>query len=296
MAIAERLAALLPRGAGQLLIGYDGNISEIRLRADKPVQIVGDAGEAMSESPLGAAELHEALTALMKHSVYAHQEELDRGFFTLEDGSRVGVCGRMYSDGTRARMGDIGSACVRVAREYPGCADALIDEIDGPEGIRSTLILSPPGMGKTTMLRDIARQLSERGHAVAVSDGRHELAACREGVPTLDVGPRTDVLDGFSGPEAVIRMVRTMSPRVIVADEIGDADDALALSEAARCGVAVVASAHASGVEAAMEREGLRAILRGGVIQRVALLGPGPGGILEIRRMVGRGNAPWICA
>ena len=295
MDVAARLAALLPGDAAKALRGYGGAITEIRLRAGMPVRMAGTAGEAASDAPVDAEALRGALTALMEHSVYARQAELDRGFFTLEDGSRVGVCGRMFTDGDRVRMAEIGSACVRVARAIPGCADAVIDAIDAPEGPRPTLILSPPGMGKTTMLRDIARQLSERGYDVGVADERRELAACRLGVPTLDVGPRTDVMDGCPRPEAIQRLVRSMAPRVIVADEIGGTADAGALSEAARCGVAVVASAHAGGMRDARARRDLGDMLNS-VALLVVLLGPRPGVIRGVWRLSGEGESPWKSA
>ena len=106
----------------------------------------------------------------MDYSYYARESELNQGFFTMNDGSRVGVCGRMACDGGEWRLTEIGSACVRVARPVPGCADALMEVVDGPRGLRSTLILSRPGMGKTTLLRDVARQLSESGRRVGLAD------------------------------------------------------------------------------------------------------------------------------
>ena len=119
-------------------------------------------------------------------------------------------------------------------------------------------------MGKTTMLRDIARQLSDGGMCVGIADERHELAACHMGVPTLDVGLRTDVMDGCPRDRAIAQMLRAMAPQVVVADEIGSAEDALALADAARCGAGIVASAHAAGLEEALSRPNLRTVLDGG--------------------------------
>ena len=162
MDVAARPAALLPEDAAKALRGYGGAITEIRLRAGMPVRMAGTAGEAGSDAPVDAEALRGALTALMEHSVYARQDELDRGFFTLEDGSRVGVCGRMFFDGGRVRMAEIGSACVRIARAIPGCADAVIDAIDAPDAICPALILSPPGMGKTTRSEEHTSELQSR--------------------------------------------------------------------------------------------------------------------------------------
>lgn len=293
--VVDRLCALLPEDAARRLMECRDSLTEIRLRSGRPVQLCGSAfGEVWSTEVLSFDALRRLLSALMEFSIYARQGELDQGFFTLEDGSRVGVCGRMYECGEGLRLGEIGSACVRVARALPGCADALMGEVC-PGGVpRSMLLLSPPGLGKTTLLRDIAHQLSDGGCCVGIADERREIAACRQGVPTLDVGARTDVMDGCARGEAIARLVRCMSPRVIVADEIGGPGDAMALSEAARCGVSVVATAHGDGLADARRREGLVQALRAGVFQSVAVLGPRPGAIREIWRWErGEGADAW---
>lgn len=291
MDTAKRLASLLGGDAAELIGRHEGDLTEIRLRAGRPVQLAWPGGDALAGVALDARRLRQIVAALMDYSLYAREAELNRGFFTMEDGSRVGVCGRFAGDGGAWRLTGIGSACVRVARPVPGCADALLPLIDTPCGLRSTLLLSRPGMGKTTLLRDAARQLSLSGRRVGVADERHELAACLEGVPTLDVGSRTDVMDGCPRSQAIMTLIRTMAPEVIVADEIGGADDAEAIADAARCGVAVVASAHADSLEAALARPWLRAVMSGGAIRSVAILGDVPGAIREIRTLDGGGSA-----
>jgi stage III sporulation protein AA len=296
MGAVERLRALLPPDAAALLADRGDRVTQVRLRSDRPVQIdeAGGTG-AMSDAPLESSELKNILAALMEYSVYARQEELDQGFFTLEDGSRVGVCGRMVGDGSRLRMDEIGSACLRVARPVKGSGDALIGHIapqDGP--LRSALLLSPPGLGKTTLLRDIARQLSDGGWCVGIADERHELAACHRGVPALDVGARTDVMDGCPRDQAIARLIRGMAPGVVVADEIGGEDDARALADAVRCGAVVMTSAHASGLEQALSRPHLRSVIEAGVMEIIALLGPRPGMLEAVwHRGTGEGVSAW---
>lgn len=295
METIDRLSALLPETAARRISAQREALTEVRLRAGRPVNLAWPGGDALVGKAIDVGHLRAIAAALMDHSVYAREGELAQGFFTMGDGCRVGVCGRCVSDGERERMTDIGSLCVRVARAVPGCADALIQPLRDPCGLRSALILSPPGMGKTTMLRDAARQLSEVGYAVAIADERHELAACRCGVPTLDVGPRTDVLDGGLRARGVRLMIRAMAPDVIVVDEIGDERDAEALSDASRCGVAVLASAHADSFATAMSRPCLRRVLECGAFQSVVLLGNRPGTIIETRVLKPGGSA-WSCA
>lgn len=281
----DRLSRLLAGEAAQMLAAHRADATEVRLRANRPAQIVWQEGEALSGEAIPPKALREIVSALMDHSFYARESELAQGFFTMVDGSRVGVGGRFAPDAGGWRLTDVGSACVRLARERHGCADGLMPYIRAKDGLRSLLVLSPPGMGKSTLLRDAARQLSEGGFRVGIADERHELAACHMGVPTLDIGPRTDVMDGCPKAEAIRLMIRALSPDAIVADEIGGEADAAALADAARCGVAVVASAHAQSFEAALDRPWLRAVIEGGAVDCLALLGGRPGHICALHTL-----------
>lgn len=295
MGTLDRLKALLSHDIFEQIDNHQSDLTEVRLRAGRPVQMVWIGGEALCGAPLDPEQLHAIVTALMDYSYYARESELNQGFFTLNDGSRVGVCGRIARNGADCRMTEISSICLRIARSVPGCADGIMPAVDGKRGLKSTLILSRPGLGKTTLLRDIARQLSEAGRRVSLADERHELAACRMGVPTLDVGPRTDVLDGCPRPLAIATLIRSMGPDVIVTDEIGGEGDAKALADAARCGVAVAASAHADSVEAALARSMLRAAIREGAFHNIVLLGRRPGEIRQVLELDG-GGGTWKSA
>ena len=283
MDTVDRLAALLP-DAAEALQAKRHSLREVRLRVGRPVQIISSEDAAFTGEKISEETMKRLVASLTDHSLYAREEELKQGFFTLTDGARVGVCGRMAcAGGEIAGMGGIGSLCVRVAREVRGCADALVPLAGKGETLRSLLIASPPGMGKTTCLRDLARQLSDQGWRVGIADERHELAACCRAVPTLDVGAGTDVMDGAPKHLAIRHMLRAMAPQIIVTDEIGDARDAEVLADAARCGVAVVASAHGRGYDALMEREPIRRLIEERVFQYIVVLGGVPGRILDVR-------------
>lgn len=278
-ATLDRLAALLPEAA-EALRARGESLREVRLRAGQPVRLCAGAEEIPAGGNLEAERLQHILAALMDYSLHAREEELRQGFFTLRDGCRVGVCGQLVAgEGRVLALRCVGSLCVRIARPIPGCADALRPWFMGP---RSLLLAAPPGMGKTTLLRDIARQLSLSGVSVGVADERHELAACIGGVPSADLGPRADVMDGGPKAAAIRMLLRSMAPGAIVTDEIGGAEDAGALSDARRCGAAVIASAHAGDMAALLHRKHVSEMLRDGLFDAVALLGDAPGRVRAV--------------
>lgn len=271
---AAGVLALLPEPPGGWPEALPEPLREIRLRVGAPVQLVGGGGEWLSSGPVDGAWIARAADALAAHSLYARDEELRQGYLPLADGSRAGVCGRFTAENGRARrMTAIRSICLRVARAVPGCADGCMPCLYEAGRPLSALILSAPGLGKTTLLRDVARQFSTgtawgAGVCVAVADERRELAASGR----LDVGPRTDVTEGCPRAEAVVMLVRTMAPDVIVTDELGSISDAEAVAEAARCGVAVLATAHARSLEAARRRPALGRLLRERIFERIIVL------------------------
>lgn len=288
MSVAEVARYFPEKTAAEILLDADA-LTEIRIRAERPVQLVCGARDRFCEERISARQMRKILLSMMDHSYYAREEELSHGFFTMHNGCRVGVCGSyVHSEGDGCAMRAMGSACIRIAREVPGCAEALIEVLMEEGSPRSALLISRPGMGKTTLLRDAARLLSARGLAVGIVDERHEIAACIDGVPTLDVGPRSDVADGCPRHLAMERLIRSMAPQVLITDEIGGDRDAESLCEASRRGVTVLATAHAgnfSDLSAGM----LGRLSEQNVFQVAVLLDGRPGQIAGIRRNGGDG-------
>lgn len=250
-------------------------LCEIRFRVNRKIQLVYMEHDVLVDYIVSEAECKILLELLCEHSIYAKSEELKNSFVTLPKGYRVGVCGSYSLE--HGKMGNLTAASYfnyRIAREHTGAADEAIKYIANGKSLYSTLVASAPGVGKTTLLRDAARIISSDRYSkkVCIADERSEIAGSVFGVPCLDVGERTDVMDGCPKAQAMMSMIRTMSPDVIITDEIGSADDINAIKTAASCGVCVVASVHASSVFELLNRPNITELIKNGIFQNVLFL------------------------
>ena len=257
-----------------------GELREIRIRAERPTVFVTAARTASLPWMPEKAHLAALLEALSEHSLYARTDETSQGYLTLRGGHRMGLCGRIAKADSQSVLSDVGSVCIRIAGEWPGCADALLACIG--ETTQSLLIIGPPGSGKTTILRDLARQLASGRNAkqLAIVDERSEIAACVAGIPQLDVGTSSDVLDSLHKREAIPWLIRSMAPEIIITDEIGSDADASAVLEAVSSGIAVCASAHGASLQDAAVRPALANLMARRVFGLYAVLSPEGGGQL----------------
>lgn len=259
------------------------SLCEIRLRRGKPVFLTLINGQELILSPLSDQEFSQIASNLMGHSLYARENELAQGFLTLKNGCRAGISGNFTGrDGRINAISDINSICIRFAREIKGCADNIMDHVRKSRGF---LIVSPPGLGKTTLLRDIVRILSEEGQSISLMDERGEIAACEGGSPQLDVGPRTDIFSLCAKSAGIMMAIRAMAPHIIAADEIGTENDASSISEASRSGVKIIATCH--GNSFSFLRPSITRLILDGVFDSGALLGPSRGEIMEIKQFDG---------
>ena len=251
---------------------------ELRLRAGRPMSVTLPGGERTLDSPpVQPAELEQLVELASRASLHTVLPQLCRGYLTMEGGHRIGLCGV-----TSVRAGEIesfrqlSSAAVRVARQVRGAAAGVLDRLCREGRLESTLILAPPGMGKTTLLRDILRRASDGEgcvpHRVALADERGEVAALYRGLPQLEVGSRTDVVEGCPKAQGLMLLLRAMNPQVLAADEITAPEDVAALRTAAGCGVTLLATAHGAGREDLERRPLYRPMLEEGLFQRLVLI------------------------
>lgn len=249
-----------------------GELQEIRVRADRPTVFVTASRTAALDWQPGQLQLEALAEALSEHSLYARSDETGQGYLTLRGGHRMGLCGRVIPGRQGYALQEIGSVCIRIAVQWPDTAAPLLHAV--PSRTPGVLVIGAPGSGKTTILRDLARLLGSgvRPCQTAVVDERGELAACVSGIPQLDVGPCTDVLDGLPKVQALPWLVRSMSPDVIITDELADPEDCAAVMDAVSCGTAVCASAHGTSLQQAAARPALAAMMSRRVFDLYAVL------------------------
>lgn len=222
-------------------------------------------------------EMRETLEYISNYSLYAFEDELRQGFITIQGGHRVGVAGKIILEGQKIKnMKHISFINIRLSHQIKGCADQVMSYIADKEKVYHTLIIAPPGGGKTTLLRDIIRQLSDgekgTGVTVGVVDERSEIAACYMGVPQNELGIRTDILDCCPKAEGMMMLIRSMSPKIIAVDEVGSREDIEAIEYVINCGCKLIATVHGSTIDDVRNKPLLGKLVKEKVFERYILL------------------------
>lgn len=282
------------------------NIEEIRLRINKPLIINGNQRDYFYNEKnknldmnmnnayvVTKEDIEQTFQIICKYSIHSFMDDIKKGFITLRGGHRVGIVGKaIVEEGKVENIKHISSLNIRISKEVKNCSDKVMNHIiKSPTTINNTIIISPPQCGKTTLLRDIVRNLSNgsdkfnfKGVKVALIDERNEIAGSYLGIPQMDVGIRTDIIETCPKDMGIIMVLRSMSPNVIVTDEIGTEKDIKALYTALNGGVGLITTVHGDSIEDIRNRKELRNLLDEELFKRVILLSArkGPGTVEKI--------------
>ena len=273
----------------ELIIDFE-LLQEIRLRVNGPLMLVYNNKEYFvskdhriitdktSAYIVSLNEVRETMEYISNYSLYAFEDEIRQGFITIQGGHRVGIAGKTIIEAERIKnIKHISFINIRLSHQVKGCGDKVMPYIINQNTIFHTLIISPPRCGKTTLLRDVIRQLSNgvstiQGLNVGVVDERSEIGACYMGIPQNELGIRTDILDCCPMVEGMMMLIRSMSPSIIAVDEVGSRDDIEAIEYVMNCGCKLIATVHGSSIDDIKNKPILGRMVREKIFERYIIL------------------------
>ena len=258
------------------------NLQEIRIRINRPIMLKLKNFDILIEYIVTEKEILQILEKLCENSIYAYKNQISEGFITVTGGHRIGITGTaVIEQGKIINIKYISSLNFRIAREIKGASNQLLKEIINQDenNIYNTLIVSPPGKGKTTILRDAIRQISNgikeinfKGKTCGIVDERGEIAACYRGIPQNDVGIRTDVIENVTKSQGIKMLIRSMSPQIIACDEIGSKEDMQAIKYAFSSGVKGIFTMHGANIEDIKRNPDIDELLKLGIIEKIFII------------------------
>ena len=267
----DAAAAILPNRLRRMALALPEEeramAEEFRLRAGRAMTVLLPEGEKELDAVVEPEELEMLCDLATEFSRYAAAESLRQGFVPVRGGFRVGLCGTaVVKEGNSTHLKNLSSAAIRIGREHPGIGADIVPQLFRSGVFQNTLILSPPGGGKTSLLRDLTRLLSDGASGLppqrlGLIDERGEVAVMYQGQPQMDVGAHTDVLDGCPKALGIPMVLRAMNPTIIAVDEITQHQDIRAMTLAAGCGVGLLATIHAADVEELLQKPMYRELL-----------------------------------
>ena len=257
-------------------------LQEIRMRAERPIILKLRERDLILQYNITQTEILQIVERLCENSIYAYKNQICEGFITVKGGHRIGLTGScVIENGKIINVKHISSLNFRIAREVLNCSTRVLREVIDIENksIYNTILVAPPGRGKTTMLRDIIRRLSNgideinfKGKTCGVVDERGEIAAMYKGIPQNDVGIRTDIIENVSKNQGIHMLIRTMAPEIIACDEIGSKEDVEAIHYALYSGVKGIFTMHGRSVEDIKNNKQIYELVENNEIQKVVFL------------------------
>ncbi len=265
-------------------------LQELRLRVNEPFIIVYDSKEFFVNTEgsltnksydayiVNSCDIRDTLEFISNYSLYAYEDEIRQGFITIQGGPRVGIAGKVVMENGKIKsVRHISFINIRMSHQIKGCSDQVIDYVANNNQVAHTLIISPPRCGKTTLLRDLIRSLSNgendrSGFTVGVIDERSEIGACFRGTPQNDVGIRTDILDCCPKVDGMLMLIRSMSPQIIAVDEIGSREDIEAIEYVINSGCKILATVHGNSIDDIKNKPVLRKLVEEKMFERYIVL------------------------
>lgn len=260
----------------------EDNLQEIRIRINRPIILKLRDIDICINYIVTERDIMQTLEKLCQNSLYAYKKQISEGYITIQGGHRIGITGTgVIEDDKIVNLKYISSLNFRIAREIKGCSKKILKEIINlnENTIYNTVLVSPPGKGKTTMLRDIVRNISDgieeisfNGKTCGVVDERGEIAACYRGIPQKDIGIRTDVIENVSKEKGILMLLRSMAPEVIACDEIGSKEDVQAIEKLTISGVKGIFTMHGRTIEDVKNNHEVNKLLEKNILEKIIFI------------------------